>query len=141
MNLPEQKTFNWPIWHNSENMILSKDDIVGTMAMWAVKQSPYICPDDLKKAVIDLQEYISLNLKFSNMGFTYISIENLRRFLCNAFEKINIIEKWNKPKKGYHDFVFLSCYNEVYPDYDFIDLHALARNIAHTCGMEYFYWK
>jgi len=143
LRIPRKVTFTWPIWGNKEEMLLSLKDITGSTAMWAIKQSPYPKPDNLEEALKYLRGYINSRLEFCELGFVSITIEDLRKFLIKAYEETPEIAAWNEPKIE-TDNIFQGSSNRYHttkPDYDFIDLHAMARNVAHACGMEYFYWK
>jgi hypothetical protein len=143
LDIPRKKEFTWPIWGNQEEMILSVKDITGATAMWAVKQSPYATPKRLEEALIVLGETIAADLEFRELGFTSITIEDLRIYLEKTFEKLHLTLAWNEPEIQTGALLqgSSSRHHTTKPDYDFIGLGALARNIAHTCGMEYFYWK
>ncbi len=142
LNIPRKREFTWPVWGNDGEMLLSIKDITGALSMWAVKQSPYSCPEKIEEAVEALGKRLATDLEFSEI-FTRITIENLRQYLCETFEKLPEIARWNEPKIQTGALFQGSCsmYHTAKPDYDFIDLGALARNVAHTCGMEYFYWQ
>lgn len=138
-----EKNYKWPVWRNEDEMILSLKDIVGATAMWAIKQSPYPKPENLEEALKYLRGYLYSNLEWCNLGFTKITIENLRKFLEKAYEEIPEIAAWNEPKKDSGCLLqgSSSRYHKTKEDYDFIDLGAMARNVGHSCGMDYFYWK
>lgn len=141
--IPRKIEVTFPVWGIKEHMLLSVDDILGTFAMWAVKQSPYAAPENLMECISDLKHWVEQDFDFSDMGFTKKTIEELRAYLEEVFEKIDSTAKLNVPKKDSGSIMqgSSSRYHTTKPDYDFIDLGALARNISHTCGMEYFYWK
>ena len=143
LNIPRLQEFTWPVWGIKDEMILSVKDITGATAMWAVKQSPYNKPDNLEDAIAWLETYIIAELDVKPSGFIYITIRDLREFLNKAFDSITLIAAWNEPKiqTGALFQGSSSRYHTTKPDYDFIDLDALARNVSHTCGMEFFYWK
>lgn len=143
IDVPRKVTFTWPIWGIKDEMLLSIKSIVSTTAMWAVKQSPYAYPKNLEVALKYLSGYVKSRLKFCDLGFTSITTEDLRTFLIKAYEETPEIEAWNEPKIDTGSIMqgSSSRYHTPKPDYAFIDLHAMARNVAHTCGMEHFYWK
>lgn len=101
-----------------ENMLL------GHIAMWAVRQSPYVMPDGLDCVLSTLKEsripkdweggVDSLRMK----RFTFKELEVWIRE--NMFEHPSV-EDWNKPKR-------LDA--APGPDHGFIDLYALCRNIT-----------
>ena len=103
-----------------------RSDFLGAFAHWVVAQSPYDAPD-ISDALKAFSKYVGKKI---NDGvpekFTY---DELSEFLSDdIFESIPAIEKLNHPKisegVGYNN-----RHNEPHPDYDFIDLGALARNV------------
>lgn len=113
------------------------NDILGQFARWAVEQSPYTCPDNLETAIKSLKERLKEKIEFESIGsdFEYIETtrEPLEKSIFESFESLPVIMAWNVPKKGpEREFYFTSRYDSIKPDYDIIDIHALARNITHS---------
>jgi hypothetical protein len=115
----------------------SRCAIIGELANWAARQSPYLVPDGLEDAlrefnfafVSDSEEYFETNCK------------ELNKRIRDAFDDCPKILGWNNPKRGNSDYVFSSRYGSPQPDYDFIGLDALARNIAHSITLSEKYHK
>jgi hypothetical protein len=114
--------------------IVSLSELAGTLASFAIQQSPYDCPDNLEHVVKQFCE--SARPLFQNVGGkcffrTFPSEMALEEFISEILYKIHEFEAWNEPKSG-HDrpFVFVSRVSEPRPDDDFIDLGALTRNVA-----------
>jgi hypothetical protein len=67
--------------------------------------------------------------------YARLSSEALKESIVATIARCPLITAWNNPKiKGAVNglgFASLSRYETIKPDYDFIDLGALARNIAH----------
>lgn len=107
----------------------SKSSILAAFAYWVVAQSPYDVPlMKFMPALISFEKYVSKRFPHSDMPekFTY---EDLSKFIHeDVFESIPAIEKLNHPDvssgPGYAD-----RHNNPKPEYDFIDLGALARNV------------
>lgn len=108
----------------------SLNDFNAALAYWLVIQSPYDVPD-IKKPLLAFNDYMKnmLNWKDSATGLIEFSYDQLKNFINeDVFESIPQIEKLNHPKvsagAGYAD-----RHNNPRPNYDFIDLGALARNV------------
>ena len=107
---------------------LMRSDFMGAFAYWAVTQSPYDTPN-ITPALKAFSNYI--NSRFEKdlpIEFTY---EELSNFINeDVFESIPEIEKLNHPKIDTGSkIMFTSRYCTPKPDYDFIDLGALAKNV------------
>ncbi len=107
---------------------LMRSDFLGAFAYWAVAQSPYDSPD-ITPALQAFSAYVGNRIK-ENVPeqFTYTE---LQEFINEkVFESIPEIEKLNHPKIDVGQTInFCDRYSKPKPDYDFIDLGALARNI------------
>ena len=138
----ETKTITFPMWRDERKFLFSVNDILGAFAMWAVRQSPYRCPDSLNEA-IDILEMVLINqIEFDNepLAFKELSCDEIRKHLETAFEKVSAIMNWNEKKSGAPGYVFVSRVGgPKNPDDDIIDLGAMARNIAHTLILERLY--
>lgn len=114
----------------------SRTSVFGELANWAVRQSPYLIPDKLPEA---LREFV---VAFSETEDHFgTSCKALLSSVRAAFEKCPAILAWNKPKKGNYPTLFVSRHARPAPDDDFIDLDALARNIAHSITLSEKYSK
>lgn len=109
---------------------LSLSTIQGYIAMWAVRQSPYHCPDDLDVVIKTFrcrcQHWFDQHdmAQFDRMGLLRL----LQTFLMDIPE----FEKWNERKNGNKaPYQFISAHTPLPdPDDDFIDLGALAGNVV-----------
>ena len=122
------------VWGDTSNRVIVKSVLIGHFGMWAIRQSPYLLPKELEKSI---QEFSQL-LEFDDTAFIKTTYINLEKIVGDAILKSGIITSWNVPKKGTGN-VFVSRYDKPEPDYDFIDLDALARNVAHSVWLEIFY--
>lgn len=114
------------IWDDQE-FYTSRSTVLGELANWAVQQSPYTVPDNLQKAI---HEFAAA---FAPTGEIFTTnCRDLLTLVREAFEECPSILAWNESKKGDHQIVFVSRYDKPQPDHDFIDLDALARNVAHA---------
>ena len=105
-----------------------RSDFLGAFAYWVVAQSPYDTPD-IMPALKAFGEYIALRIRDGiPEKFTYAE---LQEFINEkVFESIPEIKKLNHPKIDVGQKInFCDRYSKPKPDYDFIDLGALARNI------------
>lgn len=122
------------IWDNTSFMT-SRSAVLGALASWSVRQSPYLYPDNLEKGLLEFDSVFVADDHFE------INCNALRNQIYTVIDKCPTILGWSVPKKGRHITVFCSRYDQPHPDYDFIDLSALARNVAHTITLEEKYSK
>ncbi len=105
----------------------SLSSLTGAFAYWAVAQSPYDTPD-ISIPLCAFSSYIKKYFKNAELPeeFAYASLGKIINE--DAFEGIPEIEQLNHCRissgSGYDN-----RYNNPHPDYDFIDLGALARNV------------
>ena len=122
------------IWDDS-TFTTSKDAVLHALACWAVRQSPYMVPDNLGEALLEFDAAFDIETKWPGSGQMERDFEtncqSLGSLVLAAFGKCPLIEAWNEAKKGSTDVVFLSRCGQPHPDHDFIGLDALARNVAH----------
>ncbi len=118
------------IWDDIEFMT-SRNSVLGQLACCAVRQTPYTSPDQLRQAIEEMAYAIS------DLGeYFYTNCHELQNMMRRYFDECPTIQEWNVPKKGNHQTVFVSRFDTPNPDYDFIDLDALARNIAHGITLQ-----
>ena len=123
--------------------------LIGHFGMWAIRQSPYLVPNRLKEGIYDFAEtlkpYMSNSAETVGKGNVasvngpdYIegTYTELKKCIEGAISKSDVIRSWNRSKKGDVTSVFVTAYSGPHPDYDFIDLDALARNIAQSVWLE-----
>lgn len=109
----------------------SKSHVLGAIAQWAVRQSPYDVPENLDvvlhKAATNLTPFFTK--EFESM--TYQGIQDMVR---DALRTIPEYLAWNERKNGSQSlYKFVSRYGgDEDPDDDFIDLGALERNVANS---------
>ena len=103
-----------------------RNDFLGAFAYWVVAQSPYDTPD-ITKPLEAFGAYIASKIKDElPEKFTY---DELSEFIHEAvFESIPEIEKLNHPKIT-SGIKYENRHSQPHPDFDFIDLGALTRNI------------
>jgi hypothetical protein len=119
---------------------LMKKDFTAALAFWLVNQSPYDSPD-ITKAVEAFGKFVDVFIFGEDnphlpKKFTY---EELRTKVSeDAFVTIPEIEIFNHSKiDDGAEFVFVTRFSQPDPDYDFIDLGALARNVFYTILRNY----
>jgi len=127
-----KREINFPVWNQPTQYIISVKDVTAALAYWAVKQSPYHCPDNLKDALAVLETRIRKKLDFDQFNFTKTTYQELEATLSWALETEHhpVFKGWNTPKEGNARNLYVSRLETIKPDYDFIDLTALARNTA-----------
>ena len=121
---------------NKEKMfVFSKRNILGEIANWAVRQSPYHRPDNLEIVLDKFNKIIALVPEYPTMSYEQI------RELLDELKEIPEVMLWNERKNGrqgmgfsgagHHDNGDVTFYNAKADD-DFIDLDALIRNVANS---------
>lgn len=113
------------IWDDTK-FITSRNNVRGTLACWAIRQSPYDVPDNLVEALVEFEKAFA-----DSSEFFETSCKELGTMILEAFGKCPMIQSWNKAKDGSTGPVFSSRFDQPSPDHDFIDLDALARNVSH----------
>lgn len=122
-------------------IIASVNDLMGEMARYAVLQSPYSIPEGLEQGLDEFENALKKMLDGWKCCLKFYYFDGrweLEDFVFKAIEKCPTIVAWNEPRKGKEQlFRGVSIHDgERDPDYDFVDLHALAGNIANVL-----YWK
>jgi hypothetical protein len=117
------------LW-SMDALIVSHKSISGALAHWAVRQSPYTAPDNLGTAVEQFME------KWPHGDYAALSSGELALAIKETIEHCPLILAWNNPKiEGVVNpelgVAVTSRFDTIKPDYDFIDLGALARNVTH----------
>ncbi len=120
-----------PAFWTVDRLCVSRADVLGALAKWAVRQSPHLVPIGLAHAITQFSE------AWPHENYDEMDSDQLSRDIQSTIDKCPAIVAWNSPKKGDHDIVFCSRHTQPDPDYDFIDLSALARNIAHDIIREH----
>lgn len=112
---------DWEGWY-------MRSGFLAAFAYWVVAQSPYDAPD-ITLALRAFQKFVAGSVPDgAPVKFTY---EQMKEFINEkVFESIPEIEQLNHPKIDTGaKYMFCSRYDSPKPDYDFIDLGALARNV------------
>jgi hypothetical protein len=124
MGRSEYNTFD--SLHVNENMLISRRRVLGELASWAVQQSPYVVPDGLADAI----EAFNAAWEGDPLADTFPTMRALEDRIFATFDKVPQIIAWGQRKNGRDGMGVCSRYDQPHPDDDFIDLHALARNVA-----------
>lgn len=117
------------LWHKDE-ICVSHKSLAGALAHWAVSQSPYVVPENLGEAVTQFME------QWGGRDYLMMSDVTLKMAIRRTIGECPLIVAWNTPKtegavRPELGIAFVSRYESIKPDYDFIDLDALAHNVAH----------
>jgi len=109
-----------------------KKSIVGALAKWACRQSPYGCPDGLENVCKYLDACLSKTLEWKMGGMEELSLIDINKLCWDILGDCNIFLSWNKSEEGNNkNILFVNpMLGEVSPDYDFIDLDALLHNVC-----------
>lgn len=113
--------------------LIPLETILGHIGNWAIRQSPYTCPDNLKLVLVQFEQIAAPLFEegFETFPMKTFSFHSLREFLETHLLSIDQVQAWNIPKIDTGaEIVFVSRYGGPPPDHDFIDLYALTRNIA-----------
>jgi len=122
--------------------------VAGYFAMWAVRQSPYPCPDNLEKVLRRLERQLTkyakdrpgANSLMKAEGMFRIDRRSLQEMLLDVLRPMREFQRWNQRKNGNKDTLhFVSRYDDprkIDPDNEFIDLDALVRNVAMSVEQE-----
>lgn len=126
-----------PEWSHSKGNWTFKSQIVGAFAQWACRQSPYGVPEGLENVCKYLNASLESQADWKKMeGMVEVSLCDISRWLQEILMDQGIVQfdSWNRCKVGSTpDMKLVSAYsNEKNPDNDFIDLHALLRNVCIT---------
>lgn len=110
--------------------------IVAHFAGWAVKLSPYACPDDLPEVLTGLTA--ALEAKWPGEPYVFMphdEVSDLLREFIYTHPKVRL---WNERKNGNAaPFQAVSIhFPKGDPDNDFIDLDALWMNVTYTLAEE-----
>lgn len=117
------------LW-DKEDICVSHKSLAGALAHWAVTQSPYTVPENLGAAVEQFMEH------WGGKDYLMMTSANLKTAIRRTIDQCPLIVAWNTPKKeGAVNLAtgtaFVSRYETIKPDYDFVDLDALAHNVCH----------
>ena len=112
--------------YKDEEFYFMRSDFLSAFAYWIITQSPYDTPN-ITSALEAFGKYVARRVKRKMPEkFTYTELNN---FICeDVFETIPEIEELNHPKVS-SGAEYENRYNIPHPDFDFIDLGALARNV------------
>lgn len=120
-----------------KKQLVTNNMVRGHIAMNGVRQSPYICPDNLpivlEKINDIMKKEFTEGIESLRMRWFKSNIE-LQKWLKKHLETIPEFTAWNERKNG-NKAPYGCCdrYSKPHPDNDFIDLDALYRNTA--CGI------
>lgn len=128
--------------YSDVRIYMSRKDFLGPFANWVVRQSPYaICPG-LLAALVAFDAYVleQMGGKEGIEEFKEFSYDELNSIVSDeAFEKIPAVLALNVAKIGSGPG-WQSRYEKPHPDYDFIDLGALARNVFYDIIRNHLNW-
>ena len=107
---------------------LMQSDFMGAFAYWIVSQSPYLAPE-IDAALKAFGRYVSSAIAENDVKrFTYSELQDfINEDVLAAIPEIEIFNHAKIERKGF--VASSSRFHKTKPDYDYIDLGALAHNI------------
>ena len=125
------------VWKDDTTRVVLKSNVVGQFARCATNQSPYIVPDKLADGIREFGAAIGHTSEYDFVDTTCSALEDI---VCKAISMCTTVMEWNVPKSGKsYECVFVARNCTPNPDDDIIDVHALARNVAHGTWLELCY--
>ena len=100
--------------------------LAGVFAMYAVRQSPYLVPDNLKEAIFEFMA----GFDCTQLVLSWRYPLEFSQAVNDSIMKSPVCLSWNERKNGRDGMGFSSRYDQPEPDDDFIDLDALQMNIC-----------
>ena len=120
----------------TEKRWVFRSEIVGALAMWACRQSPYGCPDGLENVCKYLNACLKQSKIFNQDDMAELSLCDINKLLHEILyeQGVKDFDAWNRCKVGKNpEISFSSRYDgKKDPDHDFIDLDALLHNVSLT---------
>lgn len=120
---------------NAKKRLVTHKAVIGELARWAIQQHPYGRPEGLFELGAKIAEAAQSweigqpSLKMRE----FESWQDFERWLDGILLGDPIMVAWNTPKSGHaQSIVASSRYWTPKPEYDFIDLDALIRNVARS---------
>lgn len=118
--------------------LITVKQVMGAIAQWVCRQSPYNSVNGVDQINLAVRQHAE---NWSE-GFTDLRMEwfdspfDLRNWLLEIFLKDLTCLMLNTPRKPRDKSNQTFIMRDNNPDHDFIDLHALAMNVALTCFKE-----
>lgn len=123
---------------DTSTRVVLKSVVIGHFAMWAVRQSPYRMPENLDKGIKEFNEGLVFKKNLGDEELIETTYYDLEGKISDVISNSGIISSWNIAKRR-RGPVIASGFSYPKSDYDFIDLDALARNIAQSVWLEVCY--
>ena len=117
-------------------MWVFKKDLLGSLAKWAIKQSPYLYPQNLITVLDKFADHIEpyFTKENSTVGMRKFKVLELEDFIEANLKTIPEYLDWNERINGRDGVGVVTRFDDDFEkdlDDDFIDLGALVRNVAH----------
>lgn len=121
------------IWSGKREILFTRSDLLGALAEWAARQSPYDYPEDLCAALDEMRTASDkwFDLEIKDFPLARVVCDNLVEQIRGAIESCPTILAWNVPKDR-NEVRHRARTGGAHPDDDFVDLDALTRNMAHA---------
>lgn len=115
-------------------MLITDKSLRGYLAMWVCRQHPYrsVAGVDEVGALIDAKAVAENWTGNDELRMRlFADWREVEHWLRAAIGDHPQLTAWNTPKSERKaEFVFVSRYNSIEPEHDFIDISALLRNVA-----------
>jgi hypothetical protein len=120
-------------------MVILKTTFIAEVIRWGIKQNPF--QGQLPRSADVIME------KLNKLLPEFIETDNIRAFVSETIEQIPEIRDWNlsqvERERGVKvddedrpPFAFTSLYDQIKPEYDFIDIDALKQNVTRSLEKE-----
>lgn len=120
-------------------MVILKTTFIAEVIRWGIKQNPF--KGQLPRSTDIIVE------KLNKLLPELIETDNMRAFVSETIEQVPEIRDWNlsqvERERGVKvddenrpPFAFTSRYDQIKPEYDFIDIDALKQNITRSLERE-----
>lgn len=133
--------------HRGESFLVSKRQILGTLASNAIQQSPYL-PGNLERVLNAANDRLAPFFDATDLQLIEVTDRELIDIIEPVLKSIPEFNDWNLSKverehgisfddENRPPFAFISRYGSPREESDFVDLDALIRNIANDCQREH----
>jgi hypothetical protein len=117
------------LWHLGAVQI-ERSVLLGSLAKWAVRLSPYRAPVWLE---VGLEQF---DREWPFEATTVMNHNDLTKHVFKTIERCPTIVEWSQPRKGPKDYAVHALVEPPEPDIDYIDLMMLAKFSAQDVLLE-----
>lgn len=120
-------------------LVIVLSALLGHIAMWAVRLSPYVVPPGLASVIAEFESVARPLFPIFRPDFPMreMTERELKGLLIEYLLPIEQVQQWNRRRNGSTaPYGVVTATSRPDPDDDFIDLYALAQNIARSVASE-----